>query len=340
MEHRLTKLIGEKALKNGWNEINQKNRLGLGNNLEVIEIEINRENIRVKIVGEGSVLIRRGNIMARLKNGNKGQIKEGDEIWLLNKPAEDEFSRGEKENFEGAAVKVEIRKESQNIFIKEKSQSLEKNKTTINLILGFVVLGLLIAGTFFGYQKRTQNEEKNKIEKATEQINKIEAEIEGVRTINIETALQLAKKADSIIDEVKVVDKKYIDKLASLKTKIEEIKKGLGEESIDYEIAYDTALISEGGKFKGMTIRDNLVYLWSTDLGQINLVDIKLKSTEKIVSDGRIKLWLGTFDNGDRRYGFDQNKIYEIKRNSLIETEIKEIKNIGDINGWNGHKPY
>lgn len=336
MEHRLTRLIGEKALENGWNEINQKNRLGLGNNSEVIEIEINRENIRVKIVGEGSVLIRRGNIMARLKNGNKGQIKEGDEIWLLNKPAEDEFSRGEKENFEGAAVKVEIRKESQNIFIKEKSQSLEKNKTTINLILGFVVLGLLIAGTFFGYQKRTQNEEKNKIEKATEQINKIEAEIEGVRTINIETALQLAKKADSIIDEVKVVDKKYIDKLASLKTKIEEIKKGLGEESIDYEIAYDTALISEGGKFKGMTIKDNLVYLWSTDLGQINLVDIKLKSTEKIVSDGRIKLWLGTFDNGDRRYGFDQNKIYEIKRNSLMETEIKEIKNIGDINGWNG----
>ena len=85
-----------------------------------------------------------------------------------------------------------------------------------------------------------------------------------------------------------------------------------------------------------MTINDNLVYLWSSDLGQINFVDIKLKSTEKIVSDDRIKLWLGIFLNGDRHYGFDQNKIYEIKRNNLVDSEIEKINNIGDINGWNG----
>lgn len=336
MEYRLTRLIGEKARESRWSEINQKNLFGIENNTEMVGVQINRDKIKIKIDGEGIVLIKRDNIVARLKNTNTGQTREGDEIWLLNKMAAEEYGNGKRENFEGAAIKLQIVNNKKDIFIKEKSQSQEKRNKTINLIMGLVVLGLLIAGTFFGYQKKTKNEENNKIEKAREQINKIEIEIEGVRTINIDTALELAKKADSIIGEIKVTDKKYIDELAGLKNKIEEIKKGLGGESIDYEVAYDTNLIVEDGKFKGMTINDNLVYLWSSDLGQINFVDIKLKSTEKIVSDDRIKLWLGIFLNGDRHYGFDQNKIYEIKRNNLVDSEIEKINNIGDINGWNG----
>jgi len=336
MEHRIARLIGQGAQEGGWEEIRSLNRICLKNSREIIEIEFNREKITIKIEGEGNVLLKRGNIIARLRNGNTGQAREGDEIWLMNKKAEEEYKLGERDNFEGAAIKLQIVYNKKDIFIEEKSQSKEKNNKIINLILGLIVLGLLVAGTFFGYQKRIKTEEISKVEKVKEEIDKIETEIEGVRTINIETALELAKKADLIISEINITDKKYIEELLAMKRKIEEIKKGLGEESLDYEVAYDTALISEGGKFKGMTIKDNLVYLWSSYLGQINFVDIKNKSTEKMVTDDRIKLWLGTFINGEQRYGFDQNKIYEIKRNNLIESEIKEIKNIGDIKGWNG----
>lgn len=336
MEYRSTRLIGQRAREDGWREISQKFKWSLECNLESIEAEIDRDKVKIKIEGEGSVLIKRDNIVAKLKNGNNGQIREGDEIWLLNKTAEEEYRQGKRENFDGATLKIEIVNNKKDIFIKEKSQSQEKSNKTINLILALVVLGLLITGTLLGYQKRTQNEEKNKIEIAKEQIRKIEIEIEGVKSINIDTALELAKKADLISKEIKVTDNKYVDELQAMKTKIEEIKKKLGAESIDYEVAYDTNLIAEGGKFKGITIKGDLAYLWSNEIGQINRVDIKNQSTEKIISDERIKLWLGTFINGEQRYGFDQNKIYEIKRNNLIETEIKEIKNIGDISGWNG----
>lgn len=336
MECRLSRHIGIKAQEEGWDEIRLKNKIGLKNSSEIIELEFNREKILVKIIGEGEVLIKRGEIIAKLKDGNSGEIKEDDEFWLLNKMAKNEFEQGERENFKGGAIKIEIFKNKTDIFIKKESHSLEKNNNKINFILGFIVLGLLIAGTILGYQKRTQNEQINKIEETKNQISKIKTEIEGVKTINIETALELAKEAESIMSEIKIVDKKYNQELEELKKEIEEIKKGLGEESIDYEIVYDTGLIAEGGKFKGMTVFDNLVYLWSNDLGQVNSVDIKLKSTEKIVNDDRIKLWLGIFSNGNSRYGYDQNKIYEIKRNNLLETEIKEINNIGDINIWNG----
>jgi len=84
----------------------------------------------------------------------------------------------------------------------------QKAINQLNLILGLVVLGLLIAGTFLGYHKRIQNENKNKIETAKEEINKIETEIESVRSINIDTALELAQKAELIISQIKVTDKK------------------------------------------------------------------------------------------------------------------------------------
>jgi len=102
MEHRLTRLIGEKALENGWGEIISKNKIGLENNSEIIEVQIYREKIRVKIVGGGGVLIKRENILANLRDKDSGQIKEGDEIWLLDQIAEGEFKRGGEEIIDGA----------------------------------------------------------------------------------------------------------------------------------------------------------------------------------------------------------------------------------------------
>jgi len=336
MEYRLSRLIGREGLSESWDEKKTKKRIELRNNSEVIRIDIVRKRIKVKIVGEGSIIIKRGKVIAKIKNNESGQIKEGDEIWLLNKRAEKEFAYGERENFQGAALKLEILNNRKEIFIKENKTFPEKSNIKINLILGSIVLGLLIFGTVFGYRKRSENEERKIMEETKRQIEKIESEIESVRTINMETALQLAKKADSIIDETKLTNKTYNDELSVFKTRLEEIKKGLGEESVDYEIVYDTTLINEGNKYTGMTLTDEVAYLWSSDLGRVDLVNIKLKSTEKIVSDERIKLWLGTFSGGGKHFAFDQNKIYEIKRNNLLETEIKEIKNIGDINIWNG----
>ena len=140
MEYRIARLIGQGAQEGGWEEIRSLNRICLKNSREIIEIEFNREKITIKIEGEGNVLLKRGNIIARLRNGNTGQAREGDEIWLMNKKAEEEYKLGERDNFEGAAIKLQIVNNKKDIFIKEKSQSQEKRNKTINLIMGLVVL--------------------------------------------------------------------------------------------------------------------------------------------------------------------------------------------------------
>lgn len=339
MEYRLIRFIGDEAIKEGWQEIISINRIELGNSSELISVKVDNDEIITKIVGSGKILINRENKNAFLATNSRGKIKSGDKIWLLNKRAENEFNNGERQKFDGATLVIEFfTKEvdtKQDIFVKDRTYYQEKGNKKINLVMGLIVLGLLITGTVLGYQKRTRTEEKIKIEEAKNQINKIKNEIEGVRTINIETALELAKKAELIIDNTQVKEKGYSQELMIMKEEINEMKKTLGEESVDYEIAYDTNLIDEDGNFAGMAIKNSIVYIWNNTLGQINMVDIKQKSTEKIIGDDRIKLWLGIFNNGEKWYGYDQNKIYGIERNNLVETKVKEDANRKEIIGWN-----
>jgi len=340
MHYQVTVFIGTKVKEEGWQKIESSNLVGLINTSERIQIKFIEEIVQTEVEGQGGIILLRENKGAKLVNKARGNVKIGDKIWLLNQRAEVEFKSGERENFAGAAIMVELVGEEiekkQGIYVNEKAFFQERNNKSVNLILGLIVFGLLIVGTFLGYKKRTENEQKKKFEEITSEVEKKITETESVRTVNMETALQLAQSAESIINNAEVIEKKYSQELIKLKEKISEIKKGLGEENLDYEVAYDTSLIKEGGGFKGMAIKESIVYLWGVNLGQINSVDINLKSTEKIVSDERIKLWLGIFNNGEKWYGYDQSKIYEIKRNDLVEGEIRGVKTVEEITGWNG----
>lgn len=341
MHYKVTEFIGTRALTEGWRVAEIHQGVEINNDIEKIWLKIVDEKIIVEISGKGNVLILRDNKVARLENKTEGSIKLGDIIWLFNKEGGEEYKNGERSDFTGAAVKIEFHNlepvKKQEIFVNEKAFFQEKNSKNANLILGLVVFGLLIAGTILGYQKRTESEQKKKYGEIKSGVETKIFEIESVRTVNIETALELAKNAESMVNGAGTIEKKYSKELLELKQKIDEVKKSLGGENVSFEVAYDTALILEGNdQFKGMAIKDNVIYLWNPILGQINVVDPILKSTEKIVSDERIKLWLGIFNNGEKWYGYSQSKIYEIKRNDLVESEIKGVTTVKEMTGWNG----
>ena len=341
MHYKVRVFIGGEAENEGWLAHEVPEVVELRNSSEKILVKIIDEKVIIEINGEGRAVIVRENKSAKLKNKTEGVVKVGDVIWLLNKKAEEEYNNGERREFLGAAVLIEFNNlepvKKQEIFINERSNFLEKNGKNFNLILGLVVFCLLIAGTLLGYQKRTESEQKKKYEEIKNGVEAKIIEIESVRTVNIETALELAKNAESMVSNAGTLEKKYTGELTTLRQKINEVKMGLGGENMDYEVAYDTTLILEGeNQFKSMAVKENILYLWSPVTGQINMVDPTLKSTEKIVADERIKTWLGIFNNGEKWFGYSQNKIFEIKRNDLVENEIKGVTTVKEMTGWNG----
>jgi hypothetical protein len=344
MQYKVTKFIGQETADKGWREVEGINSVELKNGPEEIRVKMIEEEAEIEIQGLGSVVLIRKNKIARLTNKVKGKIEAGDIIWLLSREAENEFFVGVGENFEGAAVKMEIGVQfiaenttRQSIYVKERVFFQAKNNKSVNLILGLVVFLLLMTGTILGYQKRTETEQRKKYEEIKSEVEKKINEIEGVRTINIETALELAKNAELIVNDSGTIEKRYSLELTELRKKISEIKTSLGGESTGYEVAYDTILIKEGEDlFQGIATKDGTAYLWSKSLGQVNAVDTSLRSTERIVVDERIKTWLGIFNNGEKWYGYNQDLIYEIKRNELIETEISGVIKVEEMAGWKG----
>ena len=341
MRYKVERFIGVKAENEGWRKVEEANLVELRSESEKIKVKIEGEIIETEIEGKGNIMLFRDGKIAKLTNKTKGKVIIGDKIYLLNQEAEKEFYDGKRELFEAGAVLIEVLNDEvekkQDIFIKEKSFSQEKNNKSVNLILGLVVFVLLAVGTFLGYQKRTEGEQKKIYEEIKSQVMSKINEAESVKSANIDTALQLAQEAESIANNAGTAEKKYANELGELRKKIAETKRALGGENVEYEVAYDTTLIVEGeNQFKGMAIKDGQVYLWSANLGQVNFVDPVLKSQEKITSDERIKNWLGIFNNGEKWYGYDQNKIYEIKRNELVETEIKNVSSVGEMTGWGG----
>lgn len=341
MEFKTTVFIGREAASEGWEKFQDTNKIDLKNNFERVGVEIVGERIEIEVGGDGCVILVRENKIAKLRNRVTGNVREGDKIWLCNQKAENEFDNGKRDSFEGAAVLIEIyideKENEKEIFVKERVFFQEKNNKNINMILGGVVFLLLVIGTVLGYQKRVDGEQKNKYFEIKNKVEEKLKEIEGVRSMNIETALELAKSAESLANNAGIAEKKYTKELMDLRNIITEVKKSLGGNNVEYEVAYDTFLIKEGDDiFTGMATKDGIAYLWSKNLGQINMIDPVLKSNEIIASDERIKNWLGIFNSGERWYGYDQNKIYEIKRNELIESEIKGVSSIGEMTGWNG----
>lgn len=327
MKYRLTNnSSGDLVLKD------ENGKIELSDSFKKAGIEIKENKIEVIVEGESGVLIEREGKKARLGNGTKGEIRNGDVIWLLALRNSDDFSSN--------SVKIDIyeeeKKAEQEIFIKERSFSQEKSNRKVNLILGVVVFLLLSAGTFFGYQKRNNEQQDKKYQEIKSGVEEKIAEAESVRSMNVETALKLVEEAETMINNPGEAQKKYGQELDELKKKISEIKKRLGGGEVEYKVAYDTSLISEGNNlFNNLVEKDGVVYTSSRSLGQISMINLKLQSTEKVLVDEKIKSFLGIFNDGKSWWGYDLNKIYEIKREGLVETELKDISSVGGIAAWN-----
>ncbi|MFA6007266.1 MAG: hypothetical protein WC784_01295 [Candidatus Shapirobacteria bacterium] len=338
MSYQLKVFVDEVAVDEGFVVNKQDNVVELSGNEDSIKAKITGEAVEIETLENMAAILEREGKISVLPKKCRGKIIFGDKLWLLNERAKNDFLEGKREEIRGAAVEVIITEEKavqKEIYVKEKNNFLEKNNRNINVILGAIVFLLLIGGTYFGYQKRSGDENLKKITEIKNNWQKEKTEIEGVRSMNIDTALEIAKKAEKEVENSGKIDKKYAQDLMNIKNEIEEIKKSLGGNNVSYEIAYDTSLTKDSS-YEGMTVKEEVVYLWNQKLGNVNSVNVSLKSTEEIVSDNRIKNWQGIFNNGEKWWGYDQNKVYEIKRNELIETTIENGGGINGASGWNG----
>jgi hypothetical protein len=339
MSYQLKVFVDEVAVDEGFVVNKQEDVLELRGNEDSIKAKIVGGTVEIEALGKTGAILEREKKISILPKKCQGKIILGDNLWLLNEKAKKDFLEGKREEISGAAIEIKITEEKEpqkEIYIQEKNYVLEKSNRKLNVIIGAVVILLLIGITYLGYQKKNGEENLNKITGIENNWQKEKTEIGNVRTMNIDTALGIAQKAENEVNNAGNISKNYTQQLAEIKSEIEAVKNSLGGSNVNYEVAYDTSLINNGGGYEGMTTNGEILYIWNQRLGRIDSVDVNLKSTEEIVDDDKIKNWQGIFYSGEKWYGDSQNEIYEINRKGLTETATISGEMINEINGWNG----
>jgi len=324
MEYRVVERpSGQEIDVSGWQLKEEKTRIFLEKEGQRVGIELDKRKLRAVIKGEGKVAITREGKMAYLSDQSQGEIQVDDEVWIAT-------------TVTVKIVFVKKEKVKKDIFVSERRWFDQRVSKELNLILGAGVLAILIGIIVLGYQKRSSIMEQSKFESVQTEFKEELRKAQKIREQEPDKSLELAEKAVEKLKEHKFKKSELINEINKLTEEGISYQNKLGRENKNYEVAYNTKLIYEGERqFDGLTSKESVIYVWSKERAEVIAVNLEMKSKDKIVEDERIKKTEGVFNNGERWYGYGENKIWEIKRNAATESQTESL-NIDQVNAWKG----
>ena len=229
-----------------------------------------------------------------------------------------------------------VKRKFKRYFCLERRWFDQKVSKELNLILGAGVLAILIGIIVLGYQKRSSAMEQSKFESVQTEFKEELKKAQEIRDKEPDKSLEIAERAVKKLQGHKFKKSELIDEINKLTETGISYQNKLGRENKNYEVAYNTKLIYEGERqFDGLASKESVVYLWSKERAEVIAVNLEMKSKDKIAEDEKIKKTEGVFNNGERWYGYGENKIWEIKRNAVTESQSESL-NIDQAGAWNG----
>ena len=324
MEYRIRERPSSQEIETfGWQLREERKGIFLEKEGERIGVELGKRKLRAVVEGVGKVAIVREGKIAYLSDHSQGAIEVGDEVWIMTE----------------VKVKIDfVKKEKfkQDIFVSERRWFDQRVSKELNLILGAGVLAILIGIIVLGYQKRSSAMEQSKFENVQAEFREELKKAQEIREKEPDKSLEIAERAVEKLKEHKFKKSDLINEINKLTEAGISYQNKLGRENKNYEVAYNTKLIYEGDRqFDGLTSKESVIYLWSKERAEVIAVNLEMKSKDKIAEDERIKKTEGVFNNGERWYGYGENKVWEIKRNAVEDSPI-ELMGIDQVKAWKG----
>lgn len=178
--------------------------------------------------------------------------------------------------------------------------------------------------------------EQNKFESVKKEFNEELKRAQEIREKEPDKSLEIVEKAVEKLRERKFKKSDLTNEINRLTEEGISYQNKLGRENKNYEVAYNTKLIYEGERqFDGLASKESVIYLWSKERAEVIAVNLEMQSKDKIVADEKIGKTEGVFNNGERWYGYGENKVWEIKRNAVEESPIESLE-IDQVSAWKG----
>ncbi len=205
--------------------------------------------------------------------------------------------------------------------------------SSLSIAVGFLIL--LGVSIIFGWRKRQEQQKQTRTVELSSVIEEKISNATSIRNLDPEESLNLLKEAEVMGDELKEFDKAKAEAYIS---RVEEIKKNLGDKALQPEMYYDMRLVDENIEIGSVFCDGKKALVQDLKGKRLVVIDLDNKSAEIIAAgdnlSGEGQL---TFTEGRQYFVFDK-EVYWVdddKLSKLLDLEAESV--ITAAGGWLGN---
>ncbi|MEI8067588.1 MAG: hypothetical protein WCG91_01375 [Candidatus Shapirobacteria bacterium] len=215
--------------------------------------------------------------------------------------------------------------------------ALSKRKK-INLVIAIVLILALITSFYFGYQKNQSIQNEKKYQSLKSELDKKFTDIIAVKSLNLNSAQQLARDSESIIK--KMTDLKlHSDEIITYQTQVQQILSQTGAtDHFSPALFYDMSISFKSSQYSKLLLKGDSLYLLDSANGRLDSLNIPKKSSKSVMVNDQIKNLNFLAENSGELYLANKTNIFLVKNTSLeskVDLSTSTI-DLTDIKFWNG----
>jgi hypothetical protein len=223
------------------------------------------------------------------------------------------------------------------VYVSHREINQVSKRKKINLIIALLLILGLIVTFYFGYQKNQSTKNETKYQNLKSELDKKFTDISAVKNINLESAQQLARDSESIINQMMDLNI-HQNELSSYQSQIQQVLSESG--STDHftpDLFYDLSISFKNTQYSKLIFKEKTLFLLDQNNGRLDSLTIE-KSGKNVLTNDKVKDIILLAQNNGELYGASKDSLFLIK-NSSIESKTSFTSSsvdLIDFKFWNG----
>jgi hypothetical protein len=210
---------------------------------------------------------------------------------------------------------------------------VQKKASGLTIAVGFLIL--LGVSIFFGWKKRKEQQQQQKIANLSGQVEEKITNANAIRNLDPEESINLINQAEEVNQQLAEIDRQKAD---NYQQQMEDIKQNLGEKVLKPEAYYDMHLVGENVEMQSIFSNGQSALIY--DRGGQRLIGLNLKEkSAEIIAGGEELTGQGlvAFSN-NRNYFVSDRTVYWVKDEELVELKkLDENVDLVAADSWLGN---
>ncbi len=227
------------------------------------------------------------------------------------------------------------------VFVSTHTPHQINRRKKFNLFFALVLLILLGAASFFGYQKNQQHQAETRFQQLKTALDKNLADASAVKNLNLDSANQLAKQSQEIITKMRLLQI-HLSEISEYEQTVNLLLAQTGaSDGFTPDSFFDASIIVNKPKYSDLVFDNDYLYLIDYASDRIDRLLVSQKNSTNLLNQVDISNFSGSLIYNGDLYLYNDTAVVLVK-NKKIETKIDLSKEPGQpkvvsLQPWTGN---